>query len=342
MIKRHSLLIALALAITGAGLIILSYVHASSRTEINTQSASVAPGPAPTWAPVPTRVLATVSAPAEPVRTEGVLEHLGLERALLQGDLVGAEQAWQAMRETPLSASSTSQKAGARLALMQGDFGSASLRAWRAIVRQPQQAQAWSLLGLILKRAGQPQAARRAFEIAQSLDPDLASLLFQERWRIAYEMGDTGDLAALAEGYRQQQPESDLRPYYDAAVLLLADGTVEAIELLGQALQSRPTSPALLWYQLGEAYLQNGNPEEAALVLEVAARQFARGDSSLYLISEEPLIDLSIHLAKAYLVTERCTEAEQMLSRLLGSRPDLEVWVERAAACETSIPTPLP
>ena len=116
----------------------------------------------------------------------------------------------------------------------------------------------------------------------------------------------------------------------------------DAITLLVGVLTDEPDAPALLWYTLGRAYLARGGYIEAATSLEAAAYRFARGDTSLELISARPVDDLNAHLGQAYLQTARCAEAEMIFHRLEADEPGFSRMVEAAVICQTPTPTLTP
>jgi tetratricopeptide (TPR) repeat protein len=295
-----------------------------------------APRPSPTWAAMPTRALNLLP----PV--EDVLDLLPLETALLRGDVVAAGRAWVDLSRTPFADSAAVQHAGARLAMMQGNLAVAETRAWRAIEGEPENALYWSLLGVIERRAGDLVSAEHAFAAAEDLAPNMAAHLMEDRWRVAVRAGDATTLAALAGQYAIAHPDAALTPYYRAEALLVTDEPDLAIRVLVDALEVQPSSPALLWYTLGKAYLAREGYREAAMVLEVAASKVARGDQSLDLVSDAPLRDLNVGLARAYLATDRCVEAESIYRRISKAEPEFEVWVTRAVVCQTPTPTLTP
>ncbi len=324
-----------ALLLVGAGLVTISYVvpHRSHRTMATIEAAA---RPSPTWAPLPTRELTAASSMA-------IDPDLGvLHRAILSGDLRAAEVMWEALRDADLGQNATIQTVGARIALLQGDTATAESRAWKAIGLEPKNAEVWSLLGVILRTAGDSSGADHALSIAAALEPSLTSDLFADRWVLAEMQGATDELVTLAESYAALHPDGAAGPYFRAKALLAIGEPLEAIELLVDKLQQAPDSPALIWYALGEAYLGRNGYKEAATALEVAAALLARGDASLYSVSDDPVGDLSSRLARAYVHIQRCAEAEDIARRLIPTQPELEALVEQAVICQTPTPTLTP
>jgi len=324
-----------ALLLVGAGLITISYL-APDRYEAMVPTIAAEARPSATWAPLPTRALNDAS-------TLAVDPDLGvLHRAILSGDLRAAEVMWEALQDAGLGQTAEIQVAGARIALLQGDTVTAESRVWEAIGLEPTNAEIWSLLGVISRTAGDTKGADEALSIAVGLEPSLSGDLFADRWALAAAQGATDQLVALAETYAVLHPDGQAGPYFRSTALLAIGEPLEAIELLVGTLEQTPDSPALIWYALGEAYLQRKGYAEAATAFEVAAALLARGDTSLLSVSEDPVSDLSSRLARAYVHTERCAEAEDIARRLLSTQPELEALVEQAVICQTPTPTLTP
>lgn len=331
--------IAGALALIALGLLISATMLPAHIPDRSTDF-MVSPRPSPTWAPMPTRA----EAPAAALP----LDLTPLHQALLQGDTNLAQRIWDDARAVAPEDSGV-QQAGARLALMQGAPDVAETRIWRAIRASPKDkdAHAWSLLGVILRQRGEDKAAAQAINVAITLDPTLAPDLFDVRWRAARRTNDTAALITLAETFLQRYPESPLVPYYRAEALLATDAPLIAIELLVTVLETQPQAPALLWHTLGRAYLARGGFQEAATSLEVAASMTAQGDDSLYLVTDQPVNDLSRRLADAYLASGKCAEAESIFRRLDREQGDdtrsvYDRQIRAAVICQTPTPTLTP
>ncbi|MCJ7549384.1 MAG: hypothetical protein MUQ30_06860 [Anaerolineae bacterium] len=331
--KRLAIVLCVILVLVGSGLIAASD-RLAPRASGTGDSPDLALRPSPTWASLPLR------AP----ESEGVVEvdYRPFYRALLSGQIGEANRLWMELRRTIPDVNGELSMAGARVALAQGDLERAADRAWDAISRTPDDAQAWSLFGVILGRAGEPEQAEQALAIAQSLDPDLASVVLPNRWHAAVASRDAGAVFALAEYYAERYPSSIFVPYYRAEALRMAGAPSDAITLLVGVLTEEPDAPALLWYTLGRAYLARGGYIEAATALEAAAYRIARGDTSLELISARPVADLNAHLGEAYLQTARCAEAEMIFGRLEADQAGFSDLVEAAVVCQTPTPTMTP
>jgi tetratricopeptide (TPR) repeat protein len=310
------------------------------------------PVPTAPWGAMPTRALTPTATPtptAQPLPTPD-LRLEWLEHALLAGDLEAGQRAWEALEGTPLLETQAAQMAGARLALLGQELDEAELRAFRAVELGDPEAgddrrtgpAAWALLGIILGRKGEYAASEAALAIARDGNPEIDLGLIDARWRNAVRAGDAATMALLAGTYSMHNPGSELEFYYRAAALLADDEPVLALGVLLPGLRQYPGAHALLWSTLGDIYMALGAFPEAAIVLEVAAAKVARGDSSLSMASDAPHDALDLRLARAYLATERCEEAEGIYRRLSAQHPELADPLQRAIVCQTPTPTPTP
>ena len=349
---RRGILIALLLALIGAGLLVLS------GRRPNTPVHAYLPPVVPTvpWGSMPTREHEVVTPTAtpeptlEPVPTPDAT-WIQLQQAIFSGDLAAGERAWDALQGAERAETREVQMAGARLALLGQDLDAAQVRALRAVElmgTDPMEetptdsAYAWSLLGVVLHRRGDYAASEEAFATARDLDPGIELNLLPDRWRNAVRAGDTSTMALLAGSYSVHNPESVWESYYRASALLADQEPLLAFGVLLPALRARPDAPALVWYTLGDIYVALGGFREAATVLEVVATKVARGDHSLSVVSDTPLEDLDLRLARAYLATERCAEAEGLYRRLAASHPEVAAALQQAVICQTPTPTPTP
>ncbi|MCD6284396.1 MAG: tetratricopeptide repeat protein [Anaerolineae bacterium] len=331
--KRLAIIVCVILVLVGSALI-----TRSSRLVPQADDSSIAPDnsprPSPTWASLPLR--------ASESERGGEVDYRPFYRALLRDQIEEADRLWTELCEMVPEESGSLHIAGARLALAQDDLERAGDRAREAVSRTPDDALAWSLLGVILDRTGQPRQAEQALAKAQSLDPSLASEVLPSRWQAAVASRDAAVVVALAENFGERYPGNIFVPYYRAEALLMTGAPSDAITLLVGVLTEEPDAPALLWYTLGRAYLARGGYIEAATSLEAAAYRFARGDTSLELISPRPIDDLNAHLGQAYLQTARCAEAETIFHRLQADQPGFAGMVEAAVNCQTPTPTLTP
>lgn len=322
------------LLLLGAALLAAPSVFEPRRSEPEL-ALLIQPRPSPTWQSLPTRI------PPSPTVTPPP-DVLPLHTALLQGDLGNAAELWTELLTASPEPSGDVYKAGARLAMMQGRLNIAAERAWHAIGAEPTDAEAWSLLGVVLRIDDQSRMAEQALSIADALDPALGPDLFGDRWHVALTGGSAVKLAELAGDYQLRHPDSVWLPYYQAEALMAAGEPLDAIDLLVPVLSQAPASPALLWYALGRAYLARGGYLEAATAFEAAAARTYQGDTSMAMISRDPLRDLNTSLAQSYLGSERCREAEMIFRRLQDADPSLAGMVEAAVICQTPTPTLTP
>jgi len=331
--QRRAIVLCVVLVLVGSGLLAIS-ARPAPRAAGTGISPDLTQRPSPTWASLPPR--------ASGSEGDREVDFGPFYRALLRGQIEDADRLWTALWETVPEENSELHIAGARLALAQGDLDRAVDRAWDAIGRTPEDGLTWSLLGIILGRAGEPGQAEQALAIAQFLDPSLTSVVLPDRWQAAVTSGDTAAVFALAEVFGERHPGSIFVSYYRAEALLMAGAPSDALTLLVGVLTEEPDAPALLWYTLGRAYLARGGYTEAATSLEAAAYRVARGDTSLELISARPVYDLNAHLGQAYLQTARCAEAEMIFRRLEADQSDFSEMVEAAVTCQTPTPTLTP
>ena len=267
-----------------------------------------------------------------------------VQHALLRGEPElrkrRGKQRWPTRRKaSPLHGAVLRE--GARLALAQGDLNTAETRAWAAIRTNGQDAATWALLGTILARRSDAVLAEQALAVAETLDPALAPDLFIDRWRAARQAKNSDTMTALAQAYSSQYPEAALGFYYRAATLLAVGDAESVIDQLVTALHDFPDAPAVVWYTLGEAYLASGAYLEALTVMDVAGSRFAMGDNSLYQATDDPIRNLNLIRAQAYLgmnTPARCVDATALLKR--WDAPT--TTIERAILCQTPTPTMTP
>ncbi len=291
-----------------------------------------APGPTVSWLPLPTRALTPTPVPGEAYLPR-------VELALVAGEPEVARAAWEEAAARAPEAPEV-LRAGARLALALGEPALAEERAEAALALDAEDAEGWSLLGLLRQRRGDAEGAAVAFETALTLDPQLAPALFPARWRLALERGESEALTRLAQEQLMRTPEDPLNLYFRAEALLAAEYTEQALELL--LLHMGSNSPAVLWYTLGRVYLAQGAHSEGIIALEAAQRAYSRGDRTLLLATDDPTYALSAHLGRAYIDTLECERAEALLRLQATPYPDFIPLVEEARGCPTRTPTPTP
>lgn len=133
-----------------------------------------------------------------------------------------------------------------------------------AIEKNPANAQAWGLLGLINQRLGRPEAADKAFEQALRLSPNDAAVLnnrgsflcSQRRWKDAQE-------AFAKAGNAASNPAPEIAWTNAGLCARRAGDNALAEQLLKKAIQHNPGQPTAL-YQLASLSLENGKPVEAS------------------------------------------------------------------------------
>ncbi len=230
----------------------------------------------------------------------------------------------------------------ARLAFAQNDFTNAENYVWEAIGLDPSNAITWAFAGTIFIHNDKPEMAEQAFSISSQLNPDLSSHLFQERWQLAVMSNDNEKLTALADEHYLLNADDPLAEYYIAAALRSSGDTNIAINLLVDRLARETHSPAILWFTLGQNYLDRGSYKESATALEYAHDLNKAGDASMLMAGDEPENIIENHLAKAYLGFQRCASAEAIFRRLaVETNPDdYAEWIAKAVTCQTPTPTP--
>ena len=327
--------------IVGIGLLLLSHLIPQPQPPPSAAMPFPPMQPSPTWDTLPTRIPATPTPTPTPVIAAAAAPLAEFQAAMLRGELDAAQEAW----ETALSLApheSVIWREGARLSLAQDNLLAAEARIRQAARLDARDALVWALWGELLLRQDAPEAAEQAYRMAEALDPTLARDLFFERWRAARRGAHIEQQAVLADAYARAYPDDPLADYYRASVMIAAGDFNGAIARLVAVLRDNPAAPGVLWYTLGEAYAARGAHHEAAQVFEVAASRLAQGDASLALASDNPLRDLNLRLARAYLDSGRCADAEAMLRRLTTTLPETAPWLRAAIICQTPTPTLTP
>ena len=150
--------------------------------------------------------------------------------------------------------------------MQQGRFPEAVTQLRHAVALQPQNGDAWALLGSVLKDAGDPAGATEALKHAISLLPDQPSLHIQlaaleaqagDKEDAAAERGIAADLSRSA--INRQRASFALK---SGRALLEQNQLNEAIYQLKTAAQADPKSPEP-HQLLSEAYTRLGKSAEA-------------------------------------------------------------------------------
>ena len=229
-----------------------------------------------------------------------------------------------------------------RLAYAQNNYDEAEMLIWDVIGLDPTNAINWAFAETIFSHNGKPEIADQALSIALDLNPDLASHLFQERWQLAVHNKDNEKLTELADEHYLLHADDPLAEYYLAEALRSSGQDSIALYLLVGRLAEETQSPAVLWFTLGQTYLDIGSYKESATALEHAQDLFNAGDTSMLLAAKEPANIILDNLAKAYLGTQRCLSAEVLFRRLAAETGAAEYssWIKKAVTCQTPTPTP--
>lgn len=333
--------IGIGLLLLGALLLWLSFCSEHSTPASTPGIQSITPAPPPTWSHMPTRRALPTLSPT-PDFLAGPLREL--QTALQYRDFEAAEEAWHKIYQIAPD-NGLALRERARMALAQEEYLSAEAYAWEAIQMLPEDAETWALLGLILIRTHNPDAAEQALSVAQSLDPELAADLFLNRWCAARRAGNSAAMTELAYAFSEKQPDVPLAFYFRAAAFIANRDMESASVQLHSLLTSDGNAPAVLWYTLGEIYMARHAYSETLTVMKVAEARFAQGDPSLYLASDDPYYDLNLAMARAFLGIANptnCTSAEPILRELSEQNPDLTPMVEQAILCQTPTPTLTP
>ncbi|MCS7178402.1 MAG: tetratricopeptide repeat protein [Anaerolineae bacterium] len=228
-------------------------------------------------------------------------------------------------------------RARAAVYLALGDGPMALRDAQTAIMLVPEDAEAYILLGEILRRAfHDPLQALDAYDAAVQRDPALAPVLFPVRWECAVVAARSDRMAELAAEYARLHPDDPMRMYYRGRALLAHRASRIAIQVVGETIQQEE-GLAALWFVLGEAYAADGAWREAVICYEQARALMTAGDPSLQAVSRNPAATLALALGTAYLYAGRCGDAEAVFryAQALGSdRPDLPTLIGQAMICQ--------
>ena len=299
--------------------------------------------PSPTWAPMPTRAF---SVSPVTLNTDDALTDFNL--ALLRADFEDAYEIWERAPSPSAPKRVAWYQSGARLFLGLREFDQARALLLSAILLAPTNSESWFLLHVVSREMQDWSTADYALDVALSLDPQRADDLFLSRWLSAVETNDTERMVTLAESFVVRHPRDPLQAYFRAKALAASGEAVEAAHHLIEAIEGEPNAPMILWYALGEAYLKLGAYHEARSALEVAADLFYRGETTATQLESPFLTNLNINLAKAYLGTGACSNAEAVFRRLAasdagaGGASKFDAWIELAVRCQTPTPTLTP
>lgn len=295
----------------------------------------------PTRAAVPTSTLTPTSTPF-PI-SAGTYYEEGVARQEA-GDVEGALQSFtwaiQLSRDFALA-----YVARGSVYLAGGELDLALTDADAALEVDPASAPAYALRGEALRLLGHAHPALEAFDRAVALDPTLREETFRSRWLAARAVRDVAHLLALSREYADAHPDDPLRHYYRGWALVELDAPRAAIKVLREGIEDAPQQSALLWFALGQAYVENGSWEEAVTSFEAARALVQAGDTSMLIHSDQSIADLFGALGRAYLGAGRCVDAEAMLEYAVSigaPASEYTATLREARICQTPTPTATP
>jgi tetratricopeptide (TPR) repeat protein len=214
-----------------------------------------------------------------------------------------------------------------------------------ALEIDPASAPAHALRGEALRVQGRSYQALEAFDKAVALDPALEEAVFRSRWLASIGAGDNARLIKLGREYGEAHPDDPVRHYYRGWAFLEWGNPGLAIHTLIGGIEEVPDPPALLWFALGHAYLENTMWQEAATCFEITLSLLGNGDTSVDLHSDQPVVDTFGALGLAYLGADRCGDAERVLEHAIAigaSTAEYAAPLEQARLCQAATPTPSP
>ena len=172
-----------------------------------------------------------------------------------------------------------------------GDFKEADSELHKAVQLDPSFAEAWLLLatlhinGFVSAGYGPYEVARReamdALQHALAINPQMATAHLEQA-RVFFQM-DFDTAAAQAELQRAAALDPNSRPaLWLSGYIANSEGRFE--EAIAQHLKSRDVDPLFYdnYRQLGNAYYRAGRLDEAAAVLQEAARRFPSAHTVQY------------------------------------------------------------
>jgi tetratricopeptide (TPR) repeat protein len=205
----------------------------------------------------------------------------------------------------------------AEAAIQKGDFSAAETLLKKALERGPQNKekwayQAWFDLGFVLNRLGRSEESITAYRQSVDAKPDV----FESNL----------NLGLMLERTRNPEAEKYLR----AATILtptaqVAEGQARAWLSLARTIENRDPAQALQAYAKA-AELTPGDPEPhiSAGLLDERQKDFtaAEAEYKKVLAIDTHSTDAAIGLTNIYMKSGRLADAEPLLRRLAGDRPD--------------------
>ncbi len=281
------------------------------------------PTPTPTATPTPT--------PVSPLTyyIDGLIRQSA-------GDFEGALQSFTwAIEKDPDFALAYVKRGGVYLALRKP--GRALADADTALTLASAEPAAWLLRGEALRMLKRPRRALEAFDRALALNPELRKETFQSRWKAALAASDAERMVRLSQEFVSTNHHDPMRYYYRGWGLIQSGESRTALRYLTRGISETQDAPALLWFTLGHAYAAEGAWRQAVTSFETTRLLVERGDITLALHSDRPIIELFGALGEAYLGAGRCADAQAMLEYaiLIGASPrEYEGPLEKARKCQ--------
>ncbi len=190
---------------------------------------------------------------------------------------------------------------------------------------------------------GRHQEALEAFDQVLEMDPEQRDETFTSRWWAARAGGDADRLGALAAEYARAHPDDPLIAYYQGWATLASGASMDALRLLVRSIRGAADPPAVLWYALSQAYVEEGAWKQAVTALETARRLLEAGDETMGFHAERPVAELFIALGEAYLGAGRCVDARSMLAYAGSIGAPAATYMptlQEAQRCPTPTPAP--
>jgi len=148
--------------------------------------------------------------------------------------------------------------------------------------RQPRPVQAHTLVGVILEAQNKPQEARRHYEQALALDPDMPVAANNLAWMYA-ETGENLDMALqLAQTATRRLPNNPAIQDTLGWIYYKKGLTTLAVTSFQKSVELDPKNP-VFYFHLGLAHLKNGDSPKARIALRDAlalAPNFAGADEA--------------------------------------------------------------
>lgn len=202
--------------------------------------------------------------------------------------------------------------AQAEKAIQKNDFAAAEPLLHKALERDPRNYQAWFDLGFVLNRLGRTEDSIHAYRQSVAAKPDV----FESNLNLGLMLA------------RANSPEAE--PYLRAATTLkptdhVEEGQARAWLSLGHLLENSKPDDALAAYQRAAALTpKDPEPHLSAGLLQERQKNFAVAESEYKqaLALDPHSTNAVLGLTNLYMKGGRLGDAEPMLRKLAGDRPD--------------------